>query len=208
VVLTGQRRHCDRRAGCRPQDQGAAYYPDAEFRNRVLVAGCDPGISVLARHVLLAGVELVPALRNSSQALLLLKQGRVHIAGTHLRDEVTGESNIPESRACFPKSGGRVFRLPCGRKVFSRLGEIRRESAESKIWAARMSRSSTGNRERQPFPAGLPLAAPEDRCPVRVRLSTSGSGHLPAAWQVRTGAADAVSQHAPRRDCLDWVLYR
>ena len=48
------------------------YHADGEFRNRVLVAGCDPGISVLARHVQLAGVEMVLAHRNSSQALALL----------------------------------------------------------------------------------------------------------------------------------------
>src|SRR5580704_6630177 len=69
------------------------YHPDSDFRNRVLVAGCDPGISVLARHVRQAGVELVLVHRNSSQALTLLKEGCVHIAGTHLRDEATGESN-------------------------------------------------------------------------------------------------------------------
>src|SRR5438445_9862815 len=67
-----------------------------EFRNRILIAGCDPGISVLARHVQSAGIELVLAHRNSSQALALLKEGCVHIAGTHLRDEASGESNLPE----------------------------------------------------------------------------------------------------------------
>ena len=45
-----------------------------ESRNRILVAGCDPGISVLARHARAAGVELVLAHRNSTQALELLKQ--------------------------------------------------------------------------------------------------------------------------------------
>ena len=85
------------------------YHADGDFRNRILVAGCDPGISVLARHVQLAGVELVLAHRNSSQALSLLKQGRVHIAGTHLRDEGTGESNIPEITRLFPKKAVAVI---------------------------------------------------------------------------------------------------
>jgi putative molybdopterin biosynthesis protein len=61
----------------------------------VLIAGCDPAISVLARHVQTAGVELVLAHRNSSQALELLKERYVHVAGTHLRDESSGESNLP-----------------------------------------------------------------------------------------------------------------
>ena len=82
------------------------YHSDSDFRNRILVAGCDPGISVLARHAQLAGVELVLAHRNSSQALSLLQQGRVHIAGTHLHDEVTGESNIPGDHPHVPQKGG------------------------------------------------------------------------------------------------------
>src|SRR4051794_1066674 len=60
---------------------------ESEFTNRILVAGCDPGISVLARHVQSAGIELVLAHRNSSQSLELLKAGCIHIAGTHLQDD-------------------------------------------------------------------------------------------------------------------------
>ena len=74
-----------------------------DLRNRILVAGCDPAISVLARHVQAAGIELVLAHRNSSQALALLQDGCVHIAGTHLRDSATGESNIAEVGRLFPK---------------------------------------------------------------------------------------------------------
>src|SRR5579862_3646819 len=55
---------------------------ERDFQNRILVAGCDPAISVLARHVQEAGVQLVLAHRNSSQALQLLRQGRVHVAGS------------------------------------------------------------------------------------------------------------------------------
>src|SRR5258708_6767173 len=77
---------------------------DSSFRNRILVAGCDAGISVLARHVQTAGIELVLAHRNSSQALKLLKDGCVHVAGTHLHDDATGESNIPAVRRLFAKS--------------------------------------------------------------------------------------------------------
>ena len=65
-----------------------------QFANRLLVAGCDPAMPVLARHARNAGLELVLVHRNSSDSLLLLKKGRVHIAGTHLRDVSTGESNI------------------------------------------------------------------------------------------------------------------
>ncbi len=80
-----------------------------DFRNRILIAGCDPGISVLARHVQAAGVELVLAHRNSSQSLELLKEGTVHIAGTHLRDEASGESNLPEIGRMFSKNSVAVI---------------------------------------------------------------------------------------------------
>jgi len=36
--------------------------------------------------------------------LKLLKEGCVHIAGTHLRDESSGESNLPEIARMFPKN--------------------------------------------------------------------------------------------------------
>src|SRR6476646_3085397 len=70
---------------------------------RLLVAGCDPAMSVLARHLKEAGVELVLAPVNSSQALTLLRDGLVHIAGTHLQEDVTKEDNLPAIRALFPK---------------------------------------------------------------------------------------------------------
>src|ERR1700743_1069746 len=34
------------------------FKPEGDFSNRILVAGCDPGISVLSRHVQPAGIEL------------------------------------------------------------------------------------------------------------------------------------------------------
>jgi len=80
--------------------------PDAK---KLLVAGCDPGISVLARHAAReAGVEVVAAGCSSLQALKWLKEGKVHIAGSHLRDEATGESNLAAVREFFPRGGCRL----------------------------------------------------------------------------------------------------
>jgi molybdate-binding protein/DNA-binding XRE family transcriptional regulator len=168
-----------------------AYYPDAEFRNRVLVAGCDPGISVLARHVLLAGVELVPALRNSSQALLLLKQGRVHIAGTHLRDEVTGESNIPEIARLFPKKAVAVFSFAVWEEgILTAWGNPKGIRGIEDL-----GRKDVSIVNREPGAGSrFLLDSHLQRLKIDAR-SVSGyrrlaPGHLPAAWQVRTGAAD------------------
>lgn len=68
----------------------------------VLVAGCDPAIGLLAREVRReASVELIAAAASSRLALQWLKEGKVHIAGTHLRDAATGEFNLPYLRREF-----------------------------------------------------------------------------------------------------------
>jgi len=50
-------------------------FQDDEQLNNRLLAGCDPGMSVLARHAQRAGVELVLAHRNSPQALSAAEAG-------------------------------------------------------------------------------------------------------------------------------------
>jgi molybdate-binding protein/DNA-binding XRE family transcriptional regulator len=167
------------------------YHSEDDFRNRVLVAGCDPGISVLARHVQLAGVELILAHRNSSQALSLLKQGRVHIAGTHLRDEATGESNIPEIARMFPKKAVAVISFAVWEegivtargnpKGIRGIGDFGRKDV------------CIVNREQGAGSRFL-LDSHLQRLKIDARTVTGyqrlASGHLPAAWQVRTGTAD------------------
>lgn len=68
----------------------------------VLVAGCDPAIGLLTREVRRhSGVDLIAAAASSRLALRWLKEGKVHIAGTHLRDQATGEFNLPYLRREF-----------------------------------------------------------------------------------------------------------
>ena len=53
--------------------------------SRLLIAGCDPAVSVLAGSLhRLAQVELIAVPRSSRRALQLLEDGLVHLAGTHL----------------------------------------------------------------------------------------------------------------------------
>ena len=79
------------------------YQRGKDLGNRLLVAGCDPAMTILARHLRPAGVELVLVHQNSSQSLQLLKDGHAHIAGTHLRDPSTGEANLPAINRLFAK---------------------------------------------------------------------------------------------------------
>jgi putative molybdopterin biosynthesis protein len=164
---------------------------EEDFRNRLLVAGCDPAISVLARHVQAAGVELVLAHRNSSQALQLLKDGFVHIAGTHLRDEVSGESNLPEIGRMFPKNAVAVISYAVWEEgIVTARGNPKGirgvEDFARKDIAIVNRESGAGSRrllDEHLKRLGIASAA------VR-GYRTEAQGHMPAAWQVLQGAAD------------------
>ncbi len=76
---------------------------DEAARKRLVLAGCDPAVSLLSNMVeRMSGVEVVSAAASSKLALAWLKQGVVHIAGSHLEDPETGEFNLPYVRKSFP----------------------------------------------------------------------------------------------------------
>jgi molybdate-binding protein/DNA-binding XRE family transcriptional regulator len=164
---------------------------EEDFANRILVAGCDPGISVLSRHALAAGTELVLAHRNSSQALALLKEGAVHVAGTHLRDEASGESNLPAVARLFPKNSVAVVSFA----VWEEGILIARGNPKNIRGIEDLVREDIVivNRER-----GAGSRALLDSQLKKLGLDgaqingyeITAPGHLPAAWQVQSGAAD------------------
>ena len=76
---------------------------DEAAQKRLVLAGCDPATSLLCRMVeKISGVEVVSAAASSKLALAWLKEGKVHIAGSHLEDPKTGEFNLPFIRREFP----------------------------------------------------------------------------------------------------------
>jgi molybdate-binding protein/DNA-binding XRE family transcriptional regulator len=165
---------------------------DADFGNRLLVAGCDPGISVLARHVQSAGVELVLAHRNSSQALSLLKDGSVHIAGTHLKDEASGESNLPEIARLFPKNSVAVIAFAVWEEgILAAAGNPKNvrgieDLARKDITIVNREEGAGSRALLDTHLRRLSIG------PKQVRgYDRLASGHLPAAWQVQSGSADA-----------------
>lgn len=174
---------------------------EEEFRNRILVAGCDPGISVLARHVRASGIELVLAHRNSSQSLKLLKEGSIHIAGTHLRDVSSGESNLPEIGRMFPKDSVAVVSFA----IWEEGVVTARGNPKSIRGIEDLARPAISmvNREKGAG-ARLLLDTTLKRLGVdakKVRgYQKTAPGHLAAAWQVLTGEADCcVSTRAAAR---------
>src|SRR5262249_24824986 len=84
-------------------------HDDALEEKRLLIAGCDPAISLLSQYLLRAeGVELVLAPCSSRQALEWLKDGKAHIAGSHWKDDRSGEYNLPLIRQSFSRSAAQV----------------------------------------------------------------------------------------------------
>lgn len=76
---------------------------DEASQKRLLLAGCDPATSLLSNMVeRISGVEVVSAAASSKLALAWLKEGKVHIAGSHLEDSKSGEFNLPYVREQFP----------------------------------------------------------------------------------------------------------
>ena len=71
--------------------------PREALEENVLLAGCDPGLAVLAGRVAgrWPGQRLCWIGASSDAALAALARGHVHVAGAHLFDEQAREFNVP-----------------------------------------------------------------------------------------------------------------
>lgn len=171
------------------------FAPETDFDHRILVAGCDPALSILGRYARLAECELVLAHRNSSQALELLKAGHTHIAGTHLRD------NVPTVRKLFPKAPVAVISLavweqgivtaPSNPKSVRGIEDFARP-------AIRIVNREAGSGSRALLDSQLEKAGIDST--LVQGYDSLAQGHLPAAWQVYAGMADCcIATHAAAR---------
>jgi molybdopterin molybdotransferase/putative molybdopterin biosynthesis protein len=176
---------------------------DSAHETRLLIAGCDPATSVLARHLQRAGVGLVSASVNSSVALKLLQQRMVHVAGTHLHDDDGGKRKAP-----IAKMGAAVYAFAVWEEglVLARGNPKRvdgiQDLARKDVTLANRE-SGSGSRQlldRSLKSAGIP--------PARVRgyKEEAAGGHLAAAWHVYTGLADCcvATRSAARAFGLDF----
>ncbi len=194
--------------GKTPKATVQLFHHEYDLANRILVAGCDPGISVLARHLLRAGVELVAAHRNSTQALALLKQGVVHVAGTHLRDEDGRESNLPAIHDLFARNSVAVVSLA----IWEEGLVVARGNPKSIRSVADFARRGVSIVNREPGAGSRRLL---DAYLARLGIAAGkvtgydrlAAGHLPASWQVRTGNADCcmATRAAARVFGLDFI---
>jgi molybdate-binding protein/DNA-binding XRE family transcriptional regulator len=164
---------------------------------RLLVAGCDPSISVLARHMARAGVGVVAAPVNSSVALDLLRRKLVHIAGTHLG----GASAAPAGSAVI------VFAAWEEGLVVAR-GNPKRIVAVDDLArpGVTLANREHGSGSRQLLDGRLKQAGVEARA-VAGYEDAPATGHLAAAWRVHAGLADCcvATRCAARAFGLDFV---
>ena len=183
------------------------FHGTLDLSKRLLVVGCDPGISVLARHVRRAGVELVVLNRNSTEALDLLKQGLVHIAGTHLNDGEEGD-NLGPIRRLFDRRSVAVI-------GFSNWEEgivVARGNPKAIRSVADLARKGVKIVNREPGAVVRILLdrelAKADIAPKAIQgYDSLARGHLPAAMQVLNGTADCciATKVAARVFGLDFV---
>jgi len=162
----------------------AHMFQEPEAGKRLLIAGCDPGISLLARQL-----DIVIAPCTSRQALQWLKQGKVHVAGTHLRDSATGDYNLPIVKQLFPKGTVNVVTFAIWEQglVTRNASQIRgiEDLARKDV---RIINREKGAGSRDVLDQHLRAAGiPPDRVNGYDRIA---AGHLPAAEAVSQGEAD------------------
>lgn len=80
----------------------------AALERTAVVLGCDPALTTLGTHLDRRhnGLRLVVEQAGSLAALAAVARGEAHVAGMHLRDEATGEYNLPFVRLAL--AGRRV----------------------------------------------------------------------------------------------------
>lgn len=167
------------------------FAPLFDLDKRLLMAGCDPGISILARHLRQQGINLVVAHRNSTKALALLREGSIHVAGCHIRDERTEESNLAAIGGIFRKQDIAVVSLALWEEGLV----VARGNPKQIRTIADLERSDVTivNRERGAGSRLLLDARLRSQSIPHGRLhgyKSIAAGHLPAARRVQAGEAD------------------
>ena len=166
---------------------------DEAAQKRLVLAGCDPATSLLSNTVERAsGVEIVSAAASSKLALTWLKEGKVHIAGSHLEDPKTGEFNRPFVREEFPDEEMMIVtfaRWEEGLVVSPGNPKGVRKPEDLARRGVRFVNRETGSGSRALLDkllgnAGVPAAKVQGYEHVAF-------GHLAAAYCVESGDADA-----------------
>ncbi len=181
--------------GVATDSRHASITAEPDEANRLLIAGCDPALSLLAAHARQAGVDVILASGNSAAALQWLREGKIDIAGSHLNDPVAPRAFSVVTFALWEE--GFVVRRG-NPKAIRAIGDL----ANPKV---RFLNREAGSGSRRLFDS---LVAAAGLTPDKIKGSeTSAPGHLAAAWAVASGAADCciAAGSAARRFGLDFI---
>jgi putative molybdopterin biosynthesis protein len=174
----------------------ASVVGEPENENRLLIAGCDPALSLLADYARGAGIEVVLANGNSARSLAWMREGKIDIAGTHLNDPAGAGRRFASVNFALWEEGLVVQRgNPKGIRTVADL--VRPD--------IRFMNRDQGSASRRLFDSQIRVAG---ITAAQVNGSQTGAtGHMAAAWAVASGAADcciAVGS-AARRFGLDFI---
>ena len=155
--------------------------------NRLITAGCDPAVSLLAEHLKnAAGTELIAIPSSSSRALEMLGSGLVHMAGTHLGKRA---SAVPKGCRTFAYAEWEE-----GLVVAEGNPQGLRSLADVCSGKVRIINREIGSGSRALLDEGLDQYGGNSRDVAGYDLMASG--HLAAALAVKRGEADCCV--APR----------
>jgi putative molybdopterin biosynthesis protein len=174
----------------------AAMAGEPDDANRLLIAGCDPALSLLARHAREAGIDVILASGNSARSLEWLRDGKIDVAGSHLNDPIEGGRALSVVTFALWEEG---FVVPRGNP------KAIRSAADLANPRVRFVNREEGSGSRKLFDSLMESAG---LAPAKVKGSDiSLPGHLAAAWAVASGTADCciAAGSAARRFGLDFV---
>ena len=177
----------------------------------VVLAGCDPALSLLRDAALEFGIEIVPVPAASRQALALLAKGSVHLAGSHLFDPSSKQYNVALVRDSFPGGGVRVLNFATWETgIVTQSGNPKRICSISDLAQPGVSivNREKGSGSRALLDSALKSAG-LDKAKLR-GYEQVAYGHLQAAFSVASGWADCciAIQSAARCFGLGFVPLR
>ena len=178
-----------------------------ETSERLLLAGCDPALSLLNETLQASGIEIVSVPSSSRCALQWLKQGRVHAAGSHLLDRTTGEYNVPIIRRFLSDSARVITFAVWEQGLVVRRGNPKRVRSIADLGGkrVRLTNREKGSGSRDLLDAGLRESdIPSEQV---TGYNSVAPGHLAAAYTVASGIADCciAPRSASRCFGLDFI---
>jgi len=184
-------------------ERGLQVRPGAGAPERTLVvAGCDPLVSLLSHALTSQGIRILPLIRSSRQALELLREGVVHAAGVHFADAHGHTANDGVVRATLGR-GHRLLHQVRWDTGIAVVGARHERTPEALLRAkVRWVNREEGSAARQAFdmilasrrrPAGYEHVVRDHRAVA----TTVASGWAEAGVCVRPAATDAQLSFIP-----------